>query len=114
MRIGRWAAVTIGIGIGIGIGIASGAGAAGGDDAGPGVGAGAEASPVADVRLKCRTFPTEIGAEIDTRDGSSSLGQWVISLEDRGWEVASVDLAVGQKPTGFPQGYAIVCLQPLR
>ncbi|MEQ1506679.1 MAG: hypothetical protein ABMB14_30910 [Myxococcota bacterium] len=68
---------------------------------------------VADGRLKCRTFPTEIGAEIDTRDGDTPLGQWVIGLEDRGWTVANVAWEVGQKPTGFPQGYTHVCLAPV-
>ena len=67
----------------------------------------------AGARLKCRTFPTAIGAEIDTRDPGSELGTWVLALEDRGWEVASVDWDVGQKATGFPQGYTQVCLTPV-
>jgi hypothetical protein len=64
-------------------------------------------------RLKCRSFPTDPGAEIDTRDPATEIGRWVISLEDRGWEVADVDWEIGQKPTGFPQGYTHVCMEPI-
>ena len=67
---------------------------------------------IAATRLKCRTFPTEAGAEIDTRDSASELGRWVIDLEDRGWSVHEIDWEVGQKPTGFPQGYTHVCMTP--
>jgi hypothetical protein len=95
---------TIGAALGaLGIGLASGAWANAGDGA-----------AIAQVRLKCRTFPTEIGAEIDTRDPASDVGDWVLGLEDRGWEVATVQWDVGQKVTGFPQGYTQVCVAPVR
>ena len=67
---------------------------------------------VAETRLKCRTFPTELGAEIDTRDVGTELGRWVLELEDRGWVVHEIDWEVGQKPTGFPQGFTHVCMVP--
>lgn len=63
-------------------------------------------------RMKCRSFPTDPGAEIDTRDAGSPIGQWVTGLEDRGWVVRDVDWEIGQKPTGFPQGYTHVCMVP--
>lgn len=66
----------------------------------------------APTRLRCRAFPVPLDAEVDTRDAATPLGQWVIGLEDQGWEVSSVDLAVGQKPTGFAQAYSHVCLAP--
>lgn len=65
------------------------------------------------LRLKCRAFPVAADSEIDTREPSSELGQWVLDHEDRGWKVQSVDWEIGQKPTGFPQGWAHVCLTPL-
>jgi hypothetical protein len=64
-------------------------------------------------RLKCRSFPTDPGAEIDTRDPATDLGRWVLELEDRGWKVHEVDWEVGQKPTGFSQGYTHVCMIPV-
>jgi hypothetical protein len=65
------------------------------------------------LRLKCRAFQTALDAEIDTRDPEAELGQWVLDHEDRGWKVQTVQLEVGQKQTGFPQGWAYVCLRPL-
>jgi len=64
-------------------------------------------------RLKCRAFPTDPGAESDTRDSATDLGRWVMGLEDEGWQVHNVDWTVGQKPTGFPQGYTHVCMIPV-
>jgi hypothetical protein len=76
--------------------------------------ADAPASPEAVIpRLKCRSFPTDPGAEVDTRDAGTDLGRWVTALEDQGWEVHNVDWTVGQKPTGFPQGYTHVCMIPV-
>jgi hypothetical protein len=73
------------------------------------------AEPLSTVpRLKCRAFPTDPNAEVDTRDGSTDLGRWVVALEDEGWVVSDVDWEVGQKPTGYPQGYTHVCLTPAR
>lgn len=74
----------------------------------------APSAAVAETRLKCRTFPTDLGAEVDTRDTGTDLGRWVLDLEDRGWIVHTIDWEVGQKPTGFPQGYTHVCLTPVR
>lgn len=99
-RLGPW--VTVGGAVLALVGAAGVAWANSGDDG------------LATVRLKCRTFPTEIGAEVDTRDPGSPLGEWVVALEDRGWEVASIQWDVGQKVTGFPQGYTQVCLSPIR
>ena len=64
-------------------------------------------------RFRCRIFPTSLDRAIDTRDRSSELGRWVIDQESRGWQVASVDFEVGQKPTGFSEGYVQVCLTPV-
>jgi hypothetical protein len=71
------------------------------------------ADPTAPVpRLKCRAFPTDAGAEVDTRDAASDLGKWVMQHEDQGWVVDAVDWEIGQKATGYPQGYTHVCLTP--
>ena len=77
-------------------------------------GASDEIGAVAQVRYKCRAFPTALDAEVDTRDASTSLGTWVLDLEDRGWQVATVDWVVGQKVTGFQQSYTHVCMEPVR
>lgn len=63
-------------------------------------------------RLKCKAFATDLAAETDSRDASTDLGRWVIEHEDRGWVVADIEWEVGQKPTGYPQGYTHVCLTP--
>jgi hypothetical protein len=65
------------------------------------------------LRLKCRAFQAALDSEIDTRDPEAELGQWVLDHEDRGWKVQTVQLEVAQKQTGFPQGWAYVCLAPL-
>lgn len=71
------------------------------------------ADPAAPVpRMKCRAFPTDAGAEIDTRDAATELGRWVMKLEDQGWVVQGIDWEIGQKATGYPQGYTHVCLTP--
>jgi hypothetical protein len=71
------------------------------------------ADPAAPVpRLKCRAFPTEAGAEVDTRDAATDLGRWVMQHEDQGWVVHGVEWEIGQKATGYPQGYTHVCLTP--
>lgn len=81
------------------------------------VGASAEPGPAqapALPRVRCKVFPTEIGAMIDTRDASQELGQWVLSQEDQGWAVRDVRWEVGQKPTGYAQGYTHVCMEPVQ
>lgn len=75
---------------------------------------GPAASPLpGPVRLRCRTFATALDAEIDTRDSETDLGRWVVALEDQGWQVTSVDLEIGQKPTGFAQAWTQVCVAPI-
>jgi len=72
-------------------------------------------------RLVCRTFEVELrggpaaaeGARgFDTADTAHPIGAWLHEMGERGWRLASVQLAVGQKPTGFPQGYQQVCVTP--
>jgi hypothetical protein len=72
-------------------------------------------------RLVCRTFEVDLrdgpGTEgatrgFDTADTAQPIGAWVHEMAERGWRLASVQLTVGQKPTGFPQGYQQVCVTP--
>ena len=73
-----------------------------------------EAAPeVAPARFHCKVFPTPLDAAVDTRDHSSDLGRWVMDLEARGWAVHGVDFEVGQKPTGFAEGFVQVCMTPV-
>jgi len=65
-------------------------------------------------RLRCKSFASEPGAEVDTRDASTDLGRWVLALEDQGWEVATLELEVGPKPTGYAQAWTHVCVTPIR
>ena len=68
---------------------------------------------VAPKRFLCRVFATALSEPVDTRDRSSELGRWVIDFEGRGWQVDSLDFEVGQKPTGFAEGFVSVCLTPV-
>jgi len=65
-------------------------------------------------RLVCRVFPATLtdDAGWDSDDDGHPVGAWVRSMGERGWGIASVDLAVGQKRTGYAQGYQQVCLSP--
>jgi hypothetical protein len=65
-------------------------------------------------RVHCRTFAQEPEAEVDTRDGGSPLGQWVLAQEDAGWRVEEVELDVVVKSSGALAGFAHVCLVPVR
>jgi hypothetical protein len=93
------------------IAVARADGAIGAEPAAAGPLERASASPL--PRLKCRAFPNDPGAEIDTRDAASELGRWVLGWEDEGWLVDTVTFVVGQKPTGYPQGYTHVCMTPV-
>lgn len=71
-----------------------------------------QALPAAAKRFHCRVFATALEEPVDTRDRSSALGRWVVDMELRGWQVAELDFEVGQKPTGYAEGYVHVCLTP--
>lgn len=81
--------------------------------AGGGVALGDEPAP-APVRLRCQTFATDLeaGSTFDTHDLDTAVGQWLERQEATGWRLAGVDFEVGQKPTGFAQGYTQVCVSP--
>lgn len=67
-------------------------------------------------RLYCRPFQVPLeGAPsaIETNDTTTEIGQWV-QKEEASYEVASIDFEIGQKSTGYPQGWAYVCLTPRR
>ena len=64
-------------------------------------------------RLKCKAFPHPLdGTEVELPGTQSAAGQWVKSSES-GWQIYTAELVVGQKATGFPQGWLHVCLRPL-
>ncbi len=71
------------------------------------------ASQVPQGRFRCRAFPVDVDAVLDTRDRASELGRWSMEMEARGWRVSGVDFEVAQKPTGYAQAYAQVCVTPL-
>ncbi len=67
-------------------------------------------------RFVCRSFaydPHEV-PEIDTHDGASAIGKWVMEREDRGWRVTSVEPQVVVKATGALEAWAHVCVAPVR
>jgi len=74
----------------------------------------AEASPDTHSRLLCRVFPVELENDEgwDSDDPQHPIGAWIHRMDERGWALATVDLTVGQKRTGYPQGYQQVCLSP--
>ncbi len=65
-------------------------------------------------RLICRVFETDVRSPttLDTSDGTTEVGQWVQEQLGDGLALYSVDFEVGQKPTGYPQGYVQVCVYP--
>jgi len=79
--------------------------------------AGAEAPtatppPTEALQLRCRLFTSLLSSEsvLDTQDATTEIGQWI--AEQDGWRLHAIDFEVGQKSTGFPQGYRHVCLSP--
>ena len=48
---------------------------------------------------------------IETNDTTTEIGQW-LKKEEMSYELFSVDFEIGQKPTGYPEGWAHVCLSP--
>jgi len=64
------------------------------------------------ARRLCKLFQTDLqhGAVLETADRTTEIGQWVGEQEDAGWKLHDLDFEVGQKPTGYPQGYVQVCL----
>ena len=65
-------------------------------------------------RLVCRLFLLDVStaAAIDTADRTTEVGQWVGEQVDQGMMLHGVDFEVGQKSTGYPQGYLNVCVYP--
>lgn len=76
-----------------------------------------EAEPFYDPpRLYCRPFRVPLeGAPsaIETNDQTTEIGQW-LKKEEMSYELFSIDFEIGQKATGYPEGWAHVCLSPRR
>lgn len=76
-----------------------------------------EAPPAAEqeqpLRLLCRIFLLDLDSPplLETTDRTTEVGQWVGEQQDAGWQLSGIDFEVGQKATGYPQGYAQVCMQ---
>lgn len=65
-------------------------------------------------RLYCRTFTVPLkgaGTAFETSDTTTEIGKW-IHKEEASYEFFSMDFEVSPKATGYPQGYAQVCLSP--
>jgi hypothetical protein len=65
-------------------------------------------------RLLCKMFTVPLdgaGSMFETNDLNTEIGRWIQSEEDL-YDLFSIDFEVGQKATGYPQGYAQVCLSP--
>ena len=65
--------------------------------------------------LRCHIFKidTESGPTWESMDHTTEIGQWVGAQEAEGWQVDDVDFEVGQKATGYPQGYVQICVRPV-
>ena len=64
-------------------------------------------------RLKCKAFTHLLdGAEVELPGSSTDAGQWVAGNAQT-WQIYTAELVVGQKSTGFPQGWLHICLLPL-
>ena len=63
----------------------------------------------------CRGFMTsleESAPVVNTGDRLTEIGQWVGEHEDKGLRLHNLDFEIGQKRTGFPQGWIFVCMTP--
>jgi hypothetical protein len=65
-------------------------------------------------KLMCRYFSFDLKSppSYDTSDRTTEIGQWVGAREDEGWYLYGIDFETAQKPTGFPEGWAQVCMYP--
>ncbi len=64
-------------------------------------------------RLLCRVFEVPLtGDTWDSADPNHPIGAWIQELDERGWALHTTQLTVGQKRTGYAQGYQQVCLRP--
>jgi len=63
------------------------------------------------LELRCRVFPVLLDGDstFETGDATTEVGQWIEAQD--GWLFHSADFEVGQKSTGFPQGFSQVCLR---
>ena len=64
--------------------------------------------------LRCKIFVVPLDQEfsLETIDRTTVIGQWIGTQTDEGWELTLMDFEVGQKPTGYPQGYLYLCVSP--
>ena len=67
-------------------------------------------------RLTCRLFVVQPDHRwtLETSDRTNEVGQWVGEMEEGGWVLHTTDMEVGQKSTGYPQGYLHLCMAPPR
>lgn len=62
---------------------------------------------------RCRVFQLadlDKDRDLVTTDRSTEVGQWVAAREAEGLRMIGIDFEVGQKSTGYPQGYLHVCM----
>jgi len=64
---------------------------------------------------RCKSFSTDLTKDdtLSTDDNTTPAGMWVRGERKRGWTLAQVDFEVGQKVTGYPQGWTQVCVKKL-
>ena len=74
-----------------------------------------EAAPFYDPpRLYCRPFQVPLkglSSAFETNDRTTEIGQW-IEKEEQSYELFSIDFEIGQKPTGYAEGWVQICLSP--
>lgn len=78
----------------------------------PGSAHAQEPAPAATAPASCRVFAVELvpgGFDIDLADRTTEIGRWVRERADEGGNVTEVDFEVGQKSTGYPQGWVQIC-----
>lgn len=73
--------------------------------------AGKTPPPTGSESVRCRRFTADLekNPQTDTADRTTEIGRWV--GDQAGYRVESVDFEIGQKPTGYPQGWVQVCLR---
>ncbi len=73
------------------------------------------AVPEADWVYRCKLFKVDLTKDdtLETDDNTTPAGMWVRGERKRGWTLAELDFEVGQKSTGYPEGWTQVCVRNL-
>lgn len=75
----------------------------------------APTAPSSEWVYHCKLFQADPTKDdvLDTDNNTTEAGRWVRGERKRGWSLAQLDFEVGQKSTGYPQGWTQICVRRL-